>query len=849
MDFMNLFFRHSFSWFMSFFAFRVNKSGLHLAGALCLFHLCFLGNVYAISAEQISALQKLSPAQQQALASQVGVKRTSYASKPQEAMKDVETVRPRTPYADTAIQANARKASAAINLKEKKEEKTIGAGLTQFGYELFAGSPSTFAPATDIPVPADYVIGPGDTIIVQLYGKDNVIHELQVTREGVIQFPEIGPQSVAGLSFDELKTHIRGVVSRQIIGVKASITMGNLRSIRVFVLGEAHRPGSYTVSSLSTITNALFVSGGVTKVGSLRHVQLKRKGKKVGELDLYDLLLNGDTSKDKRLLPGDVIFIPPIGKTVGVSGEVRRPAIYEIKTETKAIQLVKMAGGYLPAAHPPSTRIQRITQDGHRTVVDLNMTVGKEANAHVRDGDVIQIFPILEKVEGAVLITGHLHRPGGFAWKNGQRISSFISKVEQLLPSPDLQYALIKREKQPERTVHFISFSPGKAIRFPASEHDPVIQNRDEILFFGVNDAARGNSIAPLIAQLKRQAGMSEPARYVTVNGNVRHPGDYPLTERMQVQNLIDAAGGYTEQAYNVEAEISRGYVDKKNHYSYQRILLGLNEKGSDLETALVSRDQLYIKRTPNWNENESVTIRGEVNFPGNYPIYKGDTIVDLLERAGGLNAYANADAAIFLREDLRKREQQQIGRLKKQLERDMANIKVESSQRVQNNNDTSQLGDQLLSDLVVAKAQGRLVIDLPRMLKNAKDKNIELKNGDRLYIPPLSSEVTVLGEIQFPTSHMFIKKRDVFDYIDVSGGYTSRSDKKRIYVIKASGEVASVKNGWLLKRNSGVHPGDTIIVPYDTYATGPMTYWLNMSQILFQLSTTTAALNSIGVF
>jgi protein involved in polysaccharide export with SLBB domain len=848
MDLMNPFFPSSFFRHTSTQKRKQQEKIKGLLATLLIFQLCQFAPAHAFSAEQMAALQNLSPAQQQQLANQMGVKLPSGVAKPQAVIEEFQTVSPRSSHTDTAIQKNAKKASDAIELNEKSEEKVITGQLQQFGYDLFAGSPTTFAPATDIPVPTDYIIGPGDTVIVQLYGKDNATHELIVNREGIIQFPDIGPQSVAGLTFNELKEHIRGVVSRQIIGVKASITMGNLRSVRIFVLGEAHRPGSYTVSSLSNITNALFVSGGVTKVGSLRHIQLKRKGKIVGELDLYDLLLNGDTSKDMRLLPGDVIFVPPIGKTVGVSGEVRRPAIYEIKNETQAQQIIQIAGGYLPTAHQSSTRVERITQNGQRTLVDLDLSRKKDQAAAIRDGDIIQIFPILEKIEGAILVTGHLHRPGGFAWKKGQRISDIISSVHQLLPNPDLEYALIKREQQPQRTITIVPFSLANAINLPNSHHDPVLENRDEVLVFGLSEDARAGIIKPLIDQLKQQAEINTPARYVTVGGNVRYPGDYPLTQNMQVQDLINAAGGYTEQAYSVEAEISRATIDKENTQQFQRILIDLGDVENGLRQTLVSRDQLFIKRTPNWNEKESVVIQGEVNFPGTYPIYKGDTIVDLLERAGGLSDYANPEAAIFLREDLRKREQQQLVRLKDQLERDMANIKVESAQRIQNSSNTSSLGDSLLSDLVSAKAQGRLVINLPEILQQA-DTSIELKDGDKLFIPAQSTEVTVLGEVQFPTSHMFTGKKNVFDYIDISGGYSSRADKKRIYIIKASGEVAAVKNGWIINRNTNIHPGDTIIVPYDTYATGPMTYWMNMSQILYQLATTTAALNSVGVF
>lgn len=802
-----------------------------------------------LSPEQQAIFQQLSPDEQQMIRNKIsGSKTEQSVSQP---VVDQELVSPRAVNEVSKAKPdseNVYSGSAEIKNHDVKQKQENPQKLPQFGYELFAGIPSTFAPATEIPVPSDYVIGPGDTILVQLYGKKNVNYELQVSREGTIQFPEIGPLAVTGLSFDELKGYINEVTSEQIIGVKASVTLGNLRSIRIFVLGEAYRPGSYTVSALSTITNALFVSGGVTKAGSLRHVQLKRDGKLIGELDLYDLLLKGDTSSDQRLLPGDVIFIPPLGKTIGITGEVRRSAIYEIKNEQTIKQVVNLAGGYLPTAFPAGTRIERITNAGNRTLVDVDLTTNTGQNSQIIDGDLIQIFPVLEKLEGAVLVKGHLHRPGGFTWKPRLRVSDVISSVSQLLPNPDLGYALIKREKQPERTITVISFSLNDALNNPKTDQDPALNSRDELLIFGLDTQARKALIEPLIEQIKLQASVNKPAAYVTVGGNVRFPGDYPLATAMRVKDLIAAAGGLTEQAYAIEAEISRGIINDKKEQRYERIQIDLNKGDQGGMTSLVSRDQLYIKRIPNWNEKESVVIQGEVNFPGTYPIYKGDKLVDLIKRAGGLTDYAEPKSAIFLRDDLRKREAQQLERMKKQLERDMANIKIESAQRIQKNQDVSALGENLLSELVDTEAQGRLVIRLADML-DGKDNGIELKDKDRLVIPRKSNEISVVGEIQFPTSHVYDDKKDVFDYINISGGYTSRADKKRIYVIKASGEVAAVKNGWIIKRNVDVEPGDTIVIPYDTYATGNMTYWMNMSQILFQLATTTAALNSVGVF
>ena len=228
-----------------------------------------------------------------------------------------------------AIQADAP--LAVPDTSRPKPPERDEPGLKPFGYDLFRATPTTFAPATDIPVPTEYVIGPGDTFEVLLIGAGGGRYRLVVGRDGVVDFPELGPIAVAGVRFDAARDLLEQRVAEQMIGMRASISMGALRSIQVFVLGEAESPGSYTVSGLSTITNALLVSGGAKTIGSLRNIQLKRGGQIVGRIDLYDLLLNGDTSADQRLQPGDVIFIPPVGPTVAISGEVRRPAIYEVR--------------------------------------------------------------------------------------------------------------------------------------------------------------------------------------------------------------------------------------------------------------------------------------------------------------------------------------------------------------------------------------------------------------------------------------------------------------------------------------------------------------------------------------
>jgi len=260
---------------------------------------------------------------------------------------------------------------AFASFSESGKPMTVNTALKQFGYSLFAGSPDSFTPPVDVPVPAEYVLGPGDEVNIHLYGGEDRDLTLTVDRRGEMNFPSIGPLAVAGMNFSELKAFIVEQVKEKMLGVTANVSMGKLRSIRIFALGDVERPGSYTVSGLSTIANALYVSGGINKTGSLRNIQLKRNGKIVAVIDLYDYLLKGDTSGDVRLLPGDVVFVPPLGRTAGISGQVIRPAIYELKSERSVHDLIQLSGGLLPTAYKKMALIERIAVGGGLSLIHI----------------------------------------------------------------------------------------------------------------------------------------------------------------------------------------------------------------------------------------------------------------------------------------------------------------------------------------------------------------------------------------------------------------------------------------------------------------------------------------------
>ncbi len=906
----------------------------------------------APTAEQLQLLGQFSPQQQAELLE--SFKQSPEGKKP-EPLAQPEVVRPIPP-------------EQTSNTPETSHESK-GKILKPFGYDLFAGAPTTFSPVTEIPIPVDYVIGPGDTVEVQLYGKENQQYELLVDRDGLLRFPGIGPIAVTGMRFDELKKELRRRVKKQMVGTQIHVSLGELRSMRIFVLGDVNRPGAYTVSSLSTMTNALFVSGGVRPIGSLRNVQLKRHGKLIQQLDLYDLLLRGDTSSDARMQPGDVIFVPPVGDTLSVDGEVRRPAIYELKNERTVQQVVEMAGGLRPTAYALKSQLERINTEGEKSVIDIDLSSADSLSKGIQNGDILRIYSVLDSLEDVVFVAGHVQRPGEVQWRKGMHLSDVIPSIRALLPEPNLRLVLIRRERQPDRFIEVLAsrldtmfadhhsaanielqsrdrifvfglsaealeqreqilgellqelrqqatadfpqhvvqiagnvrwpgeyplakgtrlhdllrFAGGVTVnsdlhyvllmqkdlqgRYRAArsfdvsqgveESNPLLTPRDEVYVFS-QDEDRSILLGGLIEQLKQQADSGQPAAVVRVGGRVKSPGEYPLEANMVAADLLRAAGGLTEAAYTLEAELSRYRIDPEDGRTAQHLTLQLpallaGERGADI--TLQSYDSLHIKRLPNWMEQRVVEISGEVRFPGSYPLKRGETLSELLQRAGGLTDQAFPEGAVFLRESLRKKEQEQLDAMTLRLESDLAAVDLEKAQATDDSQRSVGLASSLLQQLKSTRAVGRLVIDLPRLLASLDEEDGEvegdvlLKDGDKLIIPGITQEVTILGEVQHATSHLYREGRDVAYYINSSGGMTYRADEDRIYVVRANGAVVASHDADWFGDNLEVRPGDTIVVPLDAERMKPLTLWSNISQIIYQIGIAAASWNAVGIF
>lgn len=730
---------------------------------------------------------------------------------------------------------------------------TVEPELRPFGYDLFSNVPTTFAPATDIPVPADYVVGPGDSFEVQLIGERGGRYTLTVGRDGVVDFPELGPIAVAGLRFAAAQEMLEQRVAEQMIGMRASVSMGALRSIQVFVLGEAERPGSYTVSGLSTITNALFASGGVKPIGSLRNIELKRSGRIVGRFDLYDLLLNGDTSHDARLLPGDVIFIPPVGVTVAVSGEVQRPAIYEVPEGASAADILYLSGGLTPQADPRHVALERIDERRNRTVVDLDLSAPQGRATRLQAGDHVRVKAIRESFEGAVTLLGHVHRAGSAQHRPGMRLTDLIGSLDELRPLADLHYVLIRRETGPTRTVSVVSADLAAAFADPASEANVPLQGRDRVHVFDLA-SSRERVVRPIIDDLTRLSSRAVPLQTVGVSGRVKVPGQYPLEPGMSVADLVRAGGGLDQAAYGGEAELTRYEVVGGERRETETLQIDMTQLLAGIpaaDVALRPFDFLMIKEMPLWREQETITILGEVRFPGDYPIKRGETLRSVIERAGGLTDLAFPAGSVFTRVDLKEREQRQIEVLAERMQRDLAALSLQQAQS-ETGSSTSQsmsAGEALLADLQGTEAVGRLVIDLKQVLSAApgSSADIVIRNGDQLAIPRLTQEVTVIGEVQSPTSHLFLTELDRDEYISLSGGLTQRADEKRTFIIRANGSVAAAPSSAWFSRGGAhdVQPGDTIVVPLDAQQMRPLTAWTSITQILYNIAVAVAAVNS----
>jgi protein involved in polysaccharide export with SLBB domain len=672
-------------------------------------------------------------------------------------------------------------------------------GRTIFGLDVFERRTTQFDANLAGPVDATYRLGPGDRLVLILTGDVEAAHQLDVTREGFIVVPQVGQISVANLTLAELNELLYARLGRVYSGVRRgqgattrfSVSVARLRSNQVFVVGDVVNPGSKRISSAGTMLTALYSAGGPTENGNLRAIELRRGGRVVGTLDLYDYLLRGDASHDLRLETGDLVFVPPRGGRVRIWGEVVRPATYELKPGETLADLVRAAGGFLASAERRRVQIERIlaptersSAGSDRIVMDVaseQLATGHGPAVPLQAGDVVRVFPVAERLASRVTVRGHVWTPGNVGFTPGMRVSQALQLAGGLKPDAYLGQVLISRlEPDSTRTQlrAALQDTTGRAV------DDVQLADGDEIQVFSQTEF--------------------RPKRYVVVSGAVRNGGRFPYREGMTVRDLVLLAGGLEEGALLSEAEVARMPESRAQGVTARTIRVSLDssylfdrafasrgptplrlatprQQGTDAtgdvelrsngrgtpvpasEVELQPYDNVLILRQPNWALPKTVVLLGEVKFPGRYTLTsKSERLSDVIERAGGLTRDAYAAGVVFFRKD---------------------------------------------HDL------GRIGVDLPSVMKRASHRdNLIMLDGDSVTIPIFSGVVNVRGAVNSPVAVAYVPDRDLDYYIGAAGGVTQKGSAKHAYVTQPNGKVESRRG--IASADPRPQPGSQVFVP-----------------------------------
>jgi protein involved in polysaccharide export with SLBB domain len=710
-------------------------------------------------------------------------------------------------------------AEKTFTRQESKEAEVFKRDLKQFGYDFFKNTLA--APSEYVPVGADYVIGPGDSLQISLWGTIQGRYELSVDRNGEIFIPKVGAVKLWGLGFQQARETINKAISRIFKGYELNVTLGSLRSIQVFVVGAVTEPGTYSISSVATVINALSLAGGPTKDGSLRAVRLSRGGKVVEEIDLYDMLLAGDRHKDIRLESGDTIFVPVVGPVVAIAGEVKRPAIYETKGRMSLLDALRMAGGMTAAGDSARIQLERI-ENGERVVRDIESAGGKLeetlAAVEVHDRDMVKVFPVQKAFRQVVSLQGNVVKPGEFQYRRGMHVSDAVPSYEALLPDTYLDAGEIVRLVPPDLHKETVAFNLNKVFQGDAREN-LELREQDTIRIFSRWDMVEKPS--------------------VSVNGLVLKPGTYDFYPKMTVRDLVVAAGSLKRNAYLENAELTRVVVsDGKAHATRVNIDLDkalIGDPGHNLE--LKPDDVLIVRGIVEWLESTDrfVTLKGEVRFPGTYSINKGERLDSVIRRAGGFTDKAFLPGAKFTRRSVQKDQQKRMDEIIARTEQDILKKQGELSSLAASREELEATKSSLeglmksLDKMKTLKAEGRVVIRLSALDEMVKGPyDLELLGGDLLEVPPAPGVVNIMGQVYNPTAFIFMTGRNVEFYLKKAGGPTHDGEEDEMYVIKADGTVVSRQQSssgirwdedarrWVFGgfMSASLDQGDTLVVP-----------------------------------
>lgn len=709
----------------------------------------------APSPEQINTFKSLPKAQQNKLLKQQGINPSSIknTSSNQTPVKTIDTIQKIIP---SKIKANE------IEANEIKDETVSSQPkLSRFGASLFAGKPSTFSPVNDIPIPTDYILGPGDQLNIQLYGNKNENYQLVVDRNGKISFPELGPVSVAGQNISDAKANLINKISDLGIGVNANITLGELRSFRIFVLGESRTPGSYLVSGMATITHALYVSGGISNIGSFRKIQLKRRGKLIATLDLYDLLLSGDTSNDVRLQPGDSVFIPVATKTVAIAGNVNRPAIYELKNERSFKGLLRLSGGATPTAFLKKTNVTRITKSGFKTTKQVNLTTSKGLYSRVKNGDYVNVPGLVNEFKNTITLIGEINRPGKLPWYKNLTLTQVLTSENDFKVNADLDFIVILRHLKNGGDYEVISSSWNK-IR-SGIKNDLTLKSRDRVYVFSrLSTASRNKTLNKVSSFIKNQATLDKAPKITQIKGLIKHPGTYPLANNSNLLSIIEASGGLQPNA-DIDYILIKSTDNKTGKISFtqtnlaeakniilnplDQVIIFSNENSKRTEMIAADMQKLKAQATPE-EPAPVINIRGVIKEPGLYPIAKNSFISDVIKAAGGLKYHALLSDTDVIRYQI-------VNGQKREVE--------------------------------------TITLNLEKALLGDKSHNIQLMPFDEVIVKQVanwtdaSRQVTIQGEVLYPGTYTIKPGETLNDILARVGGFSEWAEPRNAVFLRDS--------------------------------------------------------------
>ena len=723
--------------------------------------------------------------------------------------------------------------------------------LNQFGYDFFVNGTGGFAPERLAPVGPDYVVGPGDTLVISLWGAIDGTHEATIDRNGNIFLPRVGAIQVWGQTYAEARDTIRRQIGKYFKNFELNVGIGELRSIQAYLVGEVNTPGTYTLSSVSTVLNALAAAGGPAKTGSLRKVHLVRKGQTIAVIDFYDFFLGGDRSRDARLQSGDTIHVPVVGPLVGVAGDVRRPAIYELKENESLADLLHMAGGVSSTAFLKKVQVERVEAHRKKVTLDIDLTGMGQGNVKPafvpQDRDLVLISSISPARTSYILLKGYVAHPGRYQFFDGMRIADLVLPYENLLPDYFPGMAEILRLQPPLLRPEKLTIDLAKALEGDP-QHNLPLQEYDEVQLFAREEM--------------------EEIPEVIVSGGVHKPGAYRYFDKMTVRDLIVAAGNVKRGAYLADAELSR-HLPRGRETQTERINFDLQKAlagDAAHNLALQPEDHLFVRAVPDYAERLAVQVVGKVLFPGTYAIGKGETLSSLLERAGGFAEDAYLRGATFSRESVKAIQKDRIEKLVWEQEQQIARVAADiaqgalSPEELQSTQTILANRKAVLEKLRQMPVTGRMVVHLDDLNKfKGSPYDIPLMDGDVITVPENPKSVTVLGQVYNPISLAHQPGKPVSYYLASVGGATENAAADEMFIVRADGTVLSRQNSsiginwdddnsrWTFGgfNSAELYPGDTLLVPEKVKKLDIMREVKDLTTILYQMALGAAAVAS----